>query len=175
MALKIYRRHRKECEGRRPEDTRSGEFEEGRRGWKKCACHIHVSGTLGGKFNRNQTGKADWEEAKALAAAWETADSWDGRGEPIPAPITAPVPGRITIADAVRVFLSHREGARIAPATLRKYKTFTRQLTAFADTRGYAMLDQLTCGDIDVFPLLHEPEMASGKSRQRRYQAAHRR
>jgi integrase len=151
MALRIYRRHRKECEGRRPEDTRSGEFEEGRRGWKKCACLIHVSGTLGGKFNRRQTGKSDWEEAKALAAAWETADSWDGRGEPTPAPVTAPVPGRITIADAVRVFLSHREGARIAHATLRKYKTFTKQLTAFADTRGYAMLDQLISGDIDVF------------------------
>ena len=151
MALRIYRRHRKECEGRRPEDTRSGEFEEGRRGWKKCACLIHVSGTLGGKFNRRQTGKSDWEEAKALAAAWETADSWEGRGEPTPAPVTASVPGRITIADAVRVFLSHREGARIAPATLRKYKTFTKQLRAFADTRGYAMLDQLISGDIDVF------------------------
>lgn len=51
--------------GRAFEDTRSGEFEEGPRGWKKCACLIHVSGTLGGKFNRRQTGKSDWEEAKA--------------------------------------------------------------------------------------------------------------
>ena len=52
MALKLYRRHRKECEGGHPEDSRSGEFEEGRRGWKKCACLIHASGTLGGTFNR---------------------------------------------------------------------------------------------------------------------------
>jgi len=151
MALKLYRRHRTECEGGHLEDTRSGEFEEGRRGWKKCACLIHVSGTLGGKFNRRQTGKSDWEEAKALAAAWEAADSWDGKAEPPPPPVTAAVPGRITLADAVRVFLTHREGARIAPATLRKYRTFTKQLTAFADTRGYVILDQLTAGDIDVF------------------------
>ena len=54
MPLKLYRRHRKECEAARPEDTRTGEFEEGRRGWKKCACLIHASGTLAG---RNSTGR----------------------------------------------------------------------------------------------------------------------
>src|ERR1035441_8768123 len=75
MALKLYRRHRTECEGAHPEDARSGEFEESRRGWKKCGCLIHVSGTLGGKFNRRQTGKADWDEAKALVALWEKAAS----------------------------------------------------------------------------------------------------
>jgi integrase len=151
MALKLYRRHRKECEGGHPEDARSGEFEEGRRGWKKCACLIHVSGTLAGKFNRKQTGKSDWDEAKALVASWETADSWDGKIEPAPPPVSTPVPGRITITDATKVFLSNREGAKIAHATLRKYKTFTKQLTAFADSRGYVMLDQFTSGDIDVF------------------------
>jgi hypothetical protein len=41
MVLKLYRRHRIDCEGNHPEDSRSGEFEEGRRGWKKCACLIH--------------------------------------------------------------------------------------------------------------------------------------
>lgn len=153
MALKLYRRHRKECEGGHPEDARSGEFEEGRRGWKKCACLIHVSGTLGGKFNRKQTGKSDWDEAKSLVASWETTNSWDGKVEPTPAPppVSTPVPGRITIADATKVFLSNREGAKIAHATLRKYKTFTKQLTAFADSRGYVMLDQFTSSDIDVF------------------------
>jgi len=64
MALKLYRRHRTECEGGHPEDARSGEFEEGRRGWKRCACLIHVSGTLGGKFNRKQTGKSEWVKPK---------------------------------------------------------------------------------------------------------------
>ncbi len=153
MALKLYRRHRKECEGGHPEDARSGEFEEGRRGWKKCACLIHVSGTLGGKFNRKQTGKSDWDEAKSLVASWETTNSWDGKVEPAPAPppVSTPVPGRITIADATKVFLSNREGAKIAHATLRKYKTFTKQLTAFADSSGYVMLDQFTSSDIDVF------------------------
>jgi len=49
------------------------------------------------------------------------------------------------------VFLTNREGAKIAPATLRKYRTFTKQLTTFADSRGYVMLDQFTSSEIDVF------------------------
>ncbi len=153
MALKLYRRHRTECEGGHPEDARSGEFEEGRRGWKKCACLIHVSGTLGGKFNRKQTSKSNWDEAKALVAAWEAADTWEGKPvvQPLPKPQQETERKRITIVDAVKVFLTNREGARIAPATLRKYKTFTKQLITFTDSRGYVMLDQFTTGDIDVF------------------------
>jgi hypothetical protein len=71
--------------------------------------------------------------------------------EPPPPAVEQPVPDRITIADAVKVFLGNREGARIAPVTLRKYRTFTKQLSAFTDSRGYVMLDQFASGDIDVF------------------------
>jgi hypothetical protein len=52
MALKLYRRHRKGCEAGLPEDARTGEVEERRRGWKRCGCLIHASGSLGGQFNR---------------------------------------------------------------------------------------------------------------------------
>src|SRR4029450_2702584 len=45
MPLKLYRRHRLECEARHSEDSRSGEWEESRRGWKRCNCGIHISGT----------------------------------------------------------------------------------------------------------------------------------
>src|SRR5271166_2237206 len=107
MALNLYRRHRKECEGGHPEDTRSGEFEEGRRGWKKCACLIHVSGTLGGKFNRKQTGKSNWDEAKTIVGAWEKAGAWDSKlVVQLPSkPPAAEQPKRTTVADAVNVFL----------------------------------------------------------------------
>jgi hypothetical protein len=84
-------------------------------------------------------------------AVWEQADSWDGKAKPAippPEPPPAQVPGRITLADAVKVFLSNREGAKIAPPTLRKYRTFTKQLTTFAESRGYVMLDQFTSSDI---------------------------
>lgn len=55
MALTLYRRHRLECEAGRPEDAKSGEWEERRRGWKRCDCVIHLSGTLDGKFSRRAT------------------------------------------------------------------------------------------------------------------------
>ncbi len=153
MALTLYRRHRKECEGKHLEDSRSGEFEEGRRGWgKKCACLIHVSGTLGGKFNRKQTGKSSWDEAKVVASAWEAAQSWSTVAvAPVPSAPAEFRSDRVAISTATAAFLANREGAQIAPATLRKYRTFVRQLTAFAETQGYVMLDQFSAADIDVF------------------------
>jgi integrase len=151
MALKLYRRHRKECEGGHCEGTFSGEFDDGRRGRKRCACLIHVSGTLAGKFSRKQTGKSNWDEAKAVVAAWQDAESWEGKPLPAPPPRTEGEAERVTIADALAVFMSVREGDRIAPATLRKYRTFTRQFGKYAESRGYAMLDQLGSGDVDRF------------------------
>jgi len=137
MALKLYRRHRKECEGGHPEDARSGEFEEGAAG-KSARASFTSRARSAGSSTAKQTGKSDWDEAKALVASWEMAGAWEGKVEPAPPPpVPPPVPGRITIADATKVFLSNREGAKIAHATLRKYKTFTKQLTAFADSHGY--------------------------------------
>ena len=150
MALKLYRRHRIECEAGLPEDARTGEVDERRRGWKKCACLIHASGTLGGRFNRRHTGKFHWEEAKAVAAAWEAANSWDGKVQHAVA-VPPPVSRRVSITDAIDVFLSVREGSKIAAATLSKYRTFTKQLLAFAVSRGYVMLDQFSSPDIDRF------------------------
>jgi site-specific recombinase XerD len=60
-------------------------------------------------------------------------------------------PPRISIADAIRPYLAVREGAGIAPATVRKHRTFTKKLRSFADERGYVMLDQFTSTDINVF------------------------
>jgi Phage integrase, N-terminal SAM-like domain len=73
----------------------------------------------------------------------------------LPTPAAPPpvpsVPARITIADSCSVFISLREGEKISPATLRKYRTFTKQLVGFAESRGYVMLDQLTSGDVNLF------------------------
>ena len=98
MALNLYRRHRLECEAGRIEESRSGEFDERRKGWKKCGCLIFASGTLGGRFKRKATGKSDWNEARVLAAAWEAANSWDGKAavQAPPEPTQETQPSRIT-------------------------------------------------------------------------------
>lgn len=69
---------------------RSGEFEEGRRGWKRCACLIPVSGTLSKRFSRKNTGLSGWEKARRVTAIWEAAGSWDGAKESV---LRAPCPG----------------------------------------------------------------------------------
>lgn len=132
MPLKLYRRHRKECEGGHAEDARTCEFEEGRRGWKKCGCLIHVSGTLAGKFNRKQTGKADWDEAKAVASEWEKAVSWDNEQKPAetisrPAVPASGDPKRVTVERAIRAFTAEFE-QYAAEATRKKYKRLLKRL-----------------------------------------------
>lgn len=151
MALNLYRRHRLECKGKHPEDFRSGELDERRKGFRRCQCVIHVSGTLDGKFSRRATDATEWSQARAFASALEAASSWSGKVVLPPPGAVAPSPTRMTVADAIEVFLTNREGSKIAPPTYRKYKTFTKQLQAFADSRGYVMLDQFTTGDVDVF------------------------
>ena len=150
MALKLYRRHRKECEGGHSEDARTGEFEEGRRGWKRCGCLIHVTGTLGGKFSRKQTGKGLWEEAKAVAAVWENSGSWEGEvilPEPLPEPAQ---PHRVTAERAVTAFLAELNETA-AFATHKKYRLLLTKFKEFSIQRSYAFIDQWEPTDVRDF------------------------
>jgi hypothetical protein len=58
---------------------------------------------------------------------------------------------RTTIVHACDAFVRSREAAGLSAATLRKYRTFTKQLTVFAEDQGYVMLDQFEPDDIDRF------------------------
>jgi integrase len=150
MSLKLYRRHRKECEGEHPEDFRSGQFEEGRRGWKKCACLIHISGTLAGKFNRKQTGRSDWDEAKAIAAAFEQSGSWDGAIAPPQPAVPETSPDRITVQHAVKVFLAELRET-IAAGTHKKYRLLLTKFEDFSTARGYVVISQWQTSDVREF------------------------
>ena len=151
MALNLYRRHREACEAGRAFDSRSGEFEERKRDWKRCGCLIFASGTLGRKFSRRCLNTDDWAKARAVVADYEEADSWTERPVPPPAePAPAEKP-RITIKAACQAYIANREAAGLKPPTLRKYYTFAKQIGAFADSLGYVVLDQFTPGDIDRF------------------------
>jgi integrase len=147
MALKLYRRHRTECEAGHPEDFRTGEFEEGRRGWKRCACLIHASGTVRGKFNRKQTGKSIWDEARTVASVWETA-GWDGEVPTMP-PLTEP-PTKTTVEGAVSAYLAERAEIS-APNTLRKNRFLLNKLNAHSEERGYVLIEQWTPLDVREF------------------------
>jgi integrase len=152
MRLKLYRRHRVECEGGQPEDLCTGQFEEGRRGWKRCSCVIHASGTVNGKFKRKQTGASSWDEANDIASSWVQTGSWETKTVvPDVAEIKAEPPSGITLKEALGNFTSYRENRNVTGSTLKKYNTFTRQLLAYASGRGYIRLEQLTVSDMDRF------------------------
>jgi hypothetical protein len=138
-ALNLYRRHRQGCEAGHPTESRSGEFEERKKGWKRCNCFIFASGTIRGKFKRRYTGKSQWDEAKAAVQAWEQARSWDTLVEEA---VTPPLPqdkARSTINDATSSFLASRENRGIEASTGAKYRTFVKQLSQYCDSRGYVM------------------------------------
>jgi hypothetical protein len=153
MALKLYRRHRKECEAGHPEDSKSGEFEEGRRGWKRCGCPIHASGNIRAKFKRQSTGEWEWDAARSVTARWESAGTWVERPSEVAsescqvfAQSAAP-----TVPEATAAFLLKCETRGIRRTTLAKYRTFVNQLNAYAAHRGYIRIDQFSVLDMDRF------------------------
>src|SRR6185503_16096313 len=103
------------------------------------------------RFSRKSTGTGDWELARQWARDVQVAGAWDIPPVPTTLPDAPVAPVRITIADAIKVYVGNRETANVAPATLRKYRTFTKKLQAFGDSRGYVMLEQFTATDMDVF------------------------
>jgi hypothetical protein len=146
VALNLYRRHRQECEAGHLLESRSGEFDERKKGWKRCACFIFASGTLGGKFKRRYTGKSEWTEAKIVAAQWEAQGRWGGEIPPTP-PTPASAPRCVTIEQAIKIVHGRIRTARrrqhaeeISPASC--------QLKAFCESRGYVTLDQWTPIDV---------------------------
>ena len=76
MPLVLYRRRRRDCKSGHPEELRTSEYDERKKGWKRCECAIFVSGTLEAKFKRQNTGQWEWEDSKLIAAKWETCGSW---------------------------------------------------------------------------------------------------
>jgi integrase len=151
VVLSLYRRHREACEAGCAFDSRSGEFEERKRGWKRCGCLIFASGTLGRKFSRRCLNTDDWDKARQAADDYGKADSWAGVPPAPPPPEPAAEKPRVTIAAACQTFITNREAAGLTAATLRKYHTFAKQISDFGDGLGYVMLDQFTPDDIDRF------------------------
>ncbi|MEO7650706.1 MAG: hypothetical protein ABIZ80_09580 [Bryobacteraceae bacterium] len=116
--LSTYRRHKRDCKAEHAQELRTSQFDERKKRWKRCECPIVASGTLSKVAKRQSTGEWEWEPARAVAAAWDRTGHWTATIT-TPEPVVPNEPQRATIADAVKVFLTNRESAAIAPATLR--------------------------------------------------------
>lgn len=153
MALSLYRRHRRDCKAGHPEDHLSTEFDERKRGWKRCECPIVLSGTLQKKFRRQSTGHWEWDAARSVAAQFEKAGNWDGAApEPLqPAPSTdTSGEKRVTIVFGTKAFLDEL-AETAAFATHKKYRLLMARLIRFSEQRGYVMLDQWEPIDVRQF------------------------
>jgi integrase len=148
MALSLYRRHRRDCKSGHAEDSRSGEFDERKKTWKRCDCPIFVSGTLLRRFRRQSTGQWEWDLAKPIAAQWEKTGSWDGDSTP-PQPMPSKIqsPERVSTDRAIKAFTAEFE-THAAINTQKKYRLLLDKLKVFGQDRGYLMLDQWTPIDI---------------------------
>jgi integrase len=150
MALNIYRRHRRDCKAGHPEESRSGEFDERKKGWKRCSCPIFASGTLQGKFRRQTTGQWEWTPAKAVVAELDKLGSWNGE---VIAPQALPettAQQRVTVERAVKTFLAELQET-IAAGTHKKYRLLLTKLKEFSEQRGYIMIDQWEPMDVRDF------------------------
>jgi hypothetical protein len=83
---------------------------------------------------RRSTGQSEWEQARAVAAAWELAQSWEGQNQIVS--VAAKDEKRITIVQASGAFVASCTNRGIAIPTLAKYKTFVKQLKPIAKSRG---------------------------------------
>jgi hypothetical protein len=116
---------------------------------KKCDCLIYASGTLADGFKRRNTGCWEWPEAVWAVAAWSGPAA--GRlqvAEPQPEP---KADSGVSVKEAAKAFLLKCESRRIQASSLRKYRTFTTQLLAFCESRGYVKMRRLGVGEMDLF------------------------
>ena len=146
MPLNLYRRHRPGCEGGHKYDSRSGEFEERKKTWRRCSCPIFASGTLQNKFRRQTTAQWEWTAAKEIAGHWEAANKW---GKPT-SPISPTAAARITMTDAASAFLAEREVSG-APNTYRKALYLMNAVKTYSEKKGYIMVEQWTTLDVREF------------------------
>jgi integrase len=153
MPPTLYRRHRKGCEASHMQGSFTGQFEEARRGAKRCSCAIHVSGTLAGRFNRKQVGSVTWDQAREIAAQWEARGAWVGSIPPgtVVRQPEVEVPRGVTVIKATDAFLAKCHNRGIQASTFNKYRTFAKQLSDYAIRRGYVFVSQLTVVDMDRF------------------------
>lgn len=151
MPLVLYRRHRRDCKAGHAEDLRTSEYDERKKGWRRCECPILVSGTLAGKFKRQNTGEWEWDAARPVSAVWETLGAWDGPQPKLPepcapAPTELPAP-RITVEQAIAAFMAEIE-SHAATNTLKKYALLLKKLRKYSESQGYTAVTQWTPSDV---------------------------
>lgn len=145
--LQYHRRHGAGCAGEHPKQTYSDEYQERKKGWKKCQCPITASGSLGRLASRLATKQTDWEKARQAMAPYIAANSWkpDGLNPPSP-PDPSPEPRTpardTTVKTAIQAYMDEHREAKSAFNTLKNYRIQLGKLQRYADQIGLTRITQ---------------------------------
>jgi integrase len=128
MALRLIRRHLKEC----PHTSTR---------YRRCKCPIHVYGTLAGEKVRKALDQTSWDAATDLINAWTTA------GEIGVIRVEAP-----TVREAIQKFIADCEARKLGWEAMRKYRhLLDDRLLAWAERNGVTTLRQISVDSLRQF------------------------
>ena len=126
--LTAFRLHTARCSAHRP---RLG------RGFRKCNCPIHAEGKCGSEFIRQGLKTANWQLAQKRIAEAEARGQWLPDQQFI----------ETSVDIAIEKFRRDAVARALAPATLKKYRVLTAQLSEYASARGIRFLNEF---DLDT-------------------------
>jgi integrase len=151
MFLTLYRRHRRNCQQRRPEDFQTFEPEERKKGYKHCDCYIVTSGTLGKKFKRLNTKEREWDKALFKARAREALGSW--ANTVAVSQTKSATSARMSITEASAAWKNKKLNPALKPSTAykRKIPLLLGRFEAYSKHRGYLWIDQWRLADVEAF------------------------
>ena len=89
-------------------------------------------------------------EAKAIAAEWEAAGSWDRILVAVPQTEPLVRPAKVTIENGIECFLAERSECA-APNTPRKARYLWNALKVHSESRGYVFIEQWATMDVREF------------------------
>lgn len=125
--LIVHRRHIETC----PHRHKGRDF-------RKCSCPLWIDWRVGRKRIRKPLGTRDWGVAQIQARKIEV----DGLHAP-----TAPT----VIESACDKFLADAKARQLREGSLRKYRQLFKQLNAYCEVRGIALLNNLTTEELLAF------------------------
>lgn len=126
MTLTIYRRHKRTCSN----------FGKPRRGKQSpCNCKCWANGILADREIRVSLDTRDWKKANQKVHEWESKERVIEPG------------AAMSVADAWTSLIADLEARKLSDETIRKYKLLERQMKAYGESRGLALLNQF---DVDA-------------------------
>jgi hypothetical protein len=140
MGLALYRRHRRECKAGHSEESPAAEYDERKKGFKRCECPIVASGILHSKFRRQTTGQ------------WEASGSW-GKADPVPQALPAAEATliHIRVTDATAANLANARTGASSHRPLSNTRPSPASLMPTPRAGGMVNLEQFTVSDMDRY------------------------